>query len=255
MEKTMSVEDKIRRAEEIYYRRQGMANAHVNNSTTIPVGKKQKRNLKLFKKIIIQMLICLALYSSFYVVKNNNYIFSEDFIKKANEILSQDIDFNKIYSAVSTKINEFIELDKKQNETTNETTQDEENSNNQITQNENNNIEENVINNEETSMTEEKLLTNEENIGGAVEEVIEESQMEQDANFIKSTVSFIKPVEGEITSVYGLRNPTTASVPKDHTGTDIAANTGTKILSATDGTVILASSDGDYRKTLKNTDK
>lgn len=242
MEKTMSVEDKIRRAEEIYYRRQGMANAHVNNSTTIPVGKKQKRNLKLFKKIIIQMLICLALYSSFYVVKNNNYIFSEDFIKKANEILSQDIDFNKIYSAVSTKINEFIELDKKQNETTNETTQDEENSNNQITQNENNNIEE-------------KLLTNEENIGGAVEEVIEESQMEQDANFIKSTVSFIKPVEGEITSVYGLRNPTTASVPKDHTGTDIAANTGTKILSATDGTVILASSDGDYRKTLKNTDK
>ena len=51
--------------------------------------------------------------------------------------------------------------------------------------------------------------------------------------------------------MFGLRNPTTASVPKNHTGTDIAAVTGTRIISATDGTVISASSKGDYGKHLK----
>ena len=64
------------------------------------------------------------------------------------------------------------------------------------------------------------------------------SQMEQDANYIKSTIHFIKPVNGVISSMFGLRNPTTASVPKNHTGTDIAAVKGTKIVSATEGTVI-----------------
>ena len=44
-------------------------------------------------------------------------------------------------------------------------------------------------------------------------------------------------------------------MPKNHTGTDIAANMGTKIIAATDGEVVLASEEGDYRKTFKNTDR
>ena len=40
-------------------------------------------------------------------------------------------------------------------------------------------------------------------------------------------------------------------MPKNHTGTDIAANMGTKIKSATDGEVVLASEEGDYGKHLK----
>ena len=40
-------------------------------------------------------------------------------------------------------------------------------------------------------------------------------------------------------------------MPKNHTGTDIAANLGTKIKSATDGEVVLASEEGDYGKHLK----
>ena len=51
--------------------------------------------------------------------------------------------------------------------------------------------------------------------------------------------------------MFGPRNPTTASVPKNHTGTDIAATIGTKIVSATEGNVILVSSQGDYGNHLK----
>ena len=78
------------------------------------------------------------------------------------------------------------------------------------------------------------------------QETKEISQMEQDANHIKASINFIKPINGKISSGFGARNPTTASVPKNHTGTDIAAEKGTKILSATEGKVILASSTGDY---------
>ena len=77
------------------------------------------------------------------------------------------------------------------------------------------------------------------------------SQMEQDANYIKNNISFIKPVSGTISSMFGLRNPTTVSVPKNHTGTDIAAGRGTKIISATEGTVIFAANKGDFGKHIK----
>ena len=90
-----------------------------------------------------------------------------------------------------------------------------------------------------------------ENIEKENNEVIELSQMEQDANFVKENISIIKPINGTISSRYGLRNPTTVTVPKNHTGIDLAETTGTKIVSATDGTVILNSSKGDYGNHLK----
>ena len=80
------------------------------------------------------------------------------------------------------------------------------------------------------------------------------SQEEIDIQNIKNTTSFIKPVEGTISSKYGQRDTATGSVPKNHTGTDIAANLGTKIKSATEGEVVLASEEGDYRKTFKDSD-
>ena len=81
------------------------------------------------------------------------------------------------------------------------------------------------------------------------------SQEEQDIINIKNTTSFIKPIQGVISSKYGYRDTATGNVPKNHTGTDIAANIGTKIVSATDGEVVLASEEGDYRKTFKNSNR
>ena len=133
--------------------------------------------------------------------------------------------------------------------------------NNNENNSENNNIKENISENSvgeaigganesgNENIGEEGVETeNKNNDGNAVDNL---SQMEQDANYIKSTIDFIKPIEGKITSGFGMRNPTTASVPKNHTGTDIAAETGTKILAATEGKVILSSTSGDYGKHLK----
>ena len=75
--------------------------------------------------------------------------------------------------------------------------------------------------------------------------------MEEDAKFIKENISLVKPIEAVVSSRYGLRNPTTITVPKNHTGIDLAASTGTKIISATDGTVVLNSSEGDFGKHIK----
>lgn len=250
----MSVEDKIRRAEEIYYRRQ---NQDIQARETIKRKVRPKKNIKLFKRMIKQIIICLIIYGIFYFIINSNYIFSEDFTQKAKEILSQDIDFSEIYSVISNKINEIFKT---------------QNSNEQIENNSDENKEENSTQQEE--MTKEEIQNNEENIGGAeelpttaeknventgdteaettqTEETPVLSQMEQDANYIKSTINFIKPVNGAISSMFGWRNPTTASVPKNHTGTDIAAIKGTKIVSATDGTVIFKSSKGDFGNHLK----
>lgn len=229
MEKVMSVEDKIKRAEEIYYKRRNQE---------IPVGESiqnpiQKKNIKLFKKMFKQIITCLVIYSICYIIINNNYIFSEDFTQKAREILSTDINFTEIYTRFLEKINTIKEVE---NEKTTEKIQ---------------NNDENIGGAQELPTVEEQNVENTETIPKQQEEQPELSQMEQDANYIKSTIGFIKPVQGTISSMFGLRNPTTPTVPKNHTGTDIAASKGTKIISATDGTVIYKSSKGDYGNHLK----
>ena len=230
MERTMSVEDKIRRAEEIYYqRREQTVKEPIRNEV------KTKKNLKLFKKMVKQIIICLLIYTVFYIITNNNYIFSEDFYNKVKEILSQDINFSNIYNFIFNKTHENIV--------------DEE-----INKEEIQNNDENIGGAEELPKTEQQNMETEQIVTeeiSYIQEKTELSQMEQDANYIKNNISFIKPVEGTISSMFGLRNPTTATVPKNHTGTDIAAVTGTKIISATEGTVIYTSSTGDYGKHLK----
>ena len=79
------------------------------------------------------------------------------------------------------------------------------------------------------------------------------SQMEKDAEYIKSNFSMIKPVEGTVTSRFGPRNPTTATVPKYHTGIDIGVVEGTVIIASMEGTVELVSSVGDYGNHVKIT--
>lgn len=248
MERAMSVEDKIRRAEEIYYKRKEQ---EIPMRETIRRTPREKKNIKLFRKMIRQIIVCLIIYGIFYLIVNNNYIFSADFTNKAKEILSQDINFVEVYSTISNKVVETYNKIVSSENADNKEEQQNENAKSENTNNENLN--------DQNAETQVETTNNDENIGGAEEMLapVEEnnakelSQMEQDANYIKSTISFIKPINGKISSAFGWRNPTTETVPKNHTGTDIAAETGTKIISATDGNVILSSTTGDYGKHLK----
>ena len=233
MERAMTVEERIRRAEEIYERRKR------NEGLTIvseekKSEKKEKKDIKLLKKIVIQLIICTCIYLLIYTIQNNKYIFSEDFINKVNEIISQDIDFAKLYRDTKNYIMSLFNKQESQEDNQEQNT---------------NTVEENLNNN---------------GIGGAVEETKQPeetnqetqknqnlSQEEQDILNVKNTTSFIKPVEGTISSIYGFRDTATGSVPKNHTGTDIASTTGTKIKSATNGQVVLVSEEGDYGKHLK----
>ena len=222
MERAISVEERIRRAEEIYEKRRQGANRPI---TKVPVNN-QKKDVKLLKKMIIQILVCISIYMGIYAIYNNKYVFSEDFIKKANEILSYDTNFKELYDNAKNQFQAWFS----------------------------------TTNNEETNQ-EQQENTEQNGIGGASEEIGQESvieneqvqltEEEQDIQDVKNTTTFIKPVEGTVSSPYGQRDNATGTVPKNHTGTDIAAITGTKIKSATEGEVVLVSEEGDYGKHLK----
>lgn len=226
MERTMSVEEKIRRAEQIYERRKQGSDKQI---ATVSVNN-EKKDIRLLKKMIVQILICISIYLVIYFINNSEYVFSKDFINKINEILSYDVNFMDLYNTIKDQYNKII-VNNNEQEQPEQTKEQEEN-------------------------------TTQDGIGGAVEDlqntsdVKEEttkelSQSEQDIINVKNTTTFIKPIEGIISSKYGQRDTATGRVPKNHTGTDIAANLGTKIKSASDGEVVLDSEEGDYGKHLK----
>ena len=233
----MTVEERIRRAEEIYERRKRNEGLTVVHEEKNKKEKNEKKDIKLLKKMLIQLLVCICIYLVIYTIQNKQYIFSEDFINKVNEIISYDIDFKKIYEDTKNYVMGMLNKENKIQDS-NEGQSEESN---------------------ETNVTENTEINN--GIGGAVEKSTEEtqqieetqnlSQEEQDILNVKNTTSFIKPVEGTISSIYGYRETATGNVPKNHTGTDIAAVTGTKIKSATDGQVVLVSEEGDYGKHIK----
>lgn len=238
MERTLSAEERIRRAEEIYYKRK-MQNT---NSKSARVNVSNKKDFGMFKKMILQIAICIVIYSIYYMIQNTNYIFSEDVIKKTNEILSYDINIKGLYEQTIQYLNQF----------TNDVKAviphpEDENVANQNDNNENNGD----LNNEGESKTQE------ENIGGAnVEEIKEQnvnlSQMEQDAKYILENKSLVIPIKGTITSRYGPRNPETPTVPKNHTGIDIAVNEGTVFNASMEGTVQEVSSKRGFRESCKD---
>ena len=237
MDREISVEEKIRRAEDIYRRRNG-----------IQTNNESKKKSRPIKKLFSQIMVCFLIYAFFYIIHNSSYIFSEDFLNRTREMFSKNINIVQIYNNVK---NNLVNRSK---------TESEENVEN-ITENqaEKTNEEINADLNKQTET--ENLSKNDENIGGAKDVTLleednknnqeEKSQEELDIEYIKNNVNFITPLYGQISSTFGWRTPTSANVPRYHTGLDIAANTGTLIKSATDGTVILSSSEGDYGKHLE----
>lgn len=256
MERALSAEERIRKAEEIYQRRK-MQNSSGIRVSTSHVNTNNKKEYMLFKKLILQIAICLLIYFIFYMIKNSNYIFSEDVMTKTREFLSYDINFQELYTKAGDYYNNNLKglIVKGKNETTNEIS-------NGIT-----NETTNIISNEQTENANEvnEQTINEQVAGGigggedsdvlsattetsADEESQSQeplSQMEIDANYIKENYSFTLPLKGTISSRYGARTPTEI-VSANHAGIDIAVNEGTKFVAAMEGEVTFVSSEGGY---------
>lgn len=274
MEKSISQEERIRRAEEIYSRRRYNnrygESLYRSGETRNRYQPQETRKIKgkMINKMIIQMIVCVIIYTCIYMLQYSNYLFSKDMVDKTKEVLSYDISIENLYN----KSNEFfLNLQKKfnwgvnneQNDNVNEEAQDQnteetniENSNAESSENtseannknvDNSEISQNdasteVINNDTTQLA----------VGGADETQQEEekSQEEQDIEYVKQNVSIIWPIKGVITSRFGNRTPTEI-VTANHKGLDIAGNMGDNIVSAMDGTVVQYSEEGDYGKHLR----
>lgn len=256
MERTLSPEEKIRRAEEIYARRR----SGYTRTKVATVNVSEEKNYGLFKKMILQIAICSLIYFIFYLIQNSNYVFSEDVINKTQEILSYDIDIPATCSQLIEGFNNWTEglVPNLQEESVTNTV-------------EGNNIDntiENAIGGAELENVVMENITvaqdqkNEQQEGSMeTQNKTQENEKEEekqeipqtDDEYIKSNFSFIKPIEGAVSSEFGIRDVDNPIVSKNHTGIDIAANTGTVIKAAMEGTVTISSTTGDYGYHIKIT--
>lgn len=274
MEKSISQEERIRRAEEIYSRRRYNnrygESLYRSGETRNRYQPQETRKIKgkMINKMIIQMIVCVIIYTCIYMLQYSNYLFSKDMVDKTKEVLSYDISIENLYN----KSNElFLNLQKKfnwgvnneQNDNVNVEAQDQnteetniENSNAESSENTSEANNENVDNSEISQNDASTEVTNNDTtqlaVGGADETQQEEekSQEEQDIEYVKQNVSIIWPIKGVITSRFGNRTPTEI-VTANHKGLDIAGNMGDNIVSAMDGTVVQYSEEGDYGKHLR----
>lgn len=181
MERTLSPEEKIKRAEEIYNRRRSQY--YRNNVATVSVS--ENKNYGLLKKMILQILICLVIYFIFYLIQSSNYIFSEDVINKTKEILSYDINLPSMYS----KAMEYIDTNWKMNSTLEE--QNNVNLQNIEEDTNNNSISVNEINAIGGGDFEDVVMS--ETVTASADETQDSVEL-TDEEYIKNNFSFIKPI-------------------------------------------------------------
>lgn len=225
MERTLSDEEKIRKAIEISQRRNNNRRASYQE-VSIP-SSNSKKEYKLFKRMIMQVMICALIYLIFYLITTTNYVFSEDVINKTNSILNYDIEFYNIYKQGINKIKGFVSEFNSKN---------------------GGNVEANEIKSEDNNEIKERENAETKNNETLVSSI---SQMEKDAEDVKKICNFQKPLSGKITSEFGEREVISSVMTADHKGIDIAANSGTDIQAAISGQVVEADSNSEYGKFIK----
>lgn len=235
MERIISEEDRIRRAEEVASRRRNRIPAE---SINVPTNNKPS----LMRKLFCQVLSSICIFGILYFLSQNN----SQAMELIKPVLSEDTDFNQIYTRLDGFIKDIG------NEMRNVETID----NNDVENNSVTDVKNNLANDiqMESNVTTESSVQNvqnsEEAMGGGDESI--DSETDLDVIYIKKNGSFIKPISGRITSGYGPRTPTNI-VSANHAGVDIGANTGADIVASMEGKVEVVSSQGDYGNHLKIT--
>lgn len=219
MERILNDNEKIRRAEEIYFRRNNKVPVRKTTNTKSVYGFKNK--------MLLNLLVMFNLAVIVFAFQNKDDIFKVEFLEKIN---NYNLNFG-------IKIKEFLkngEISKDENLGTIE----------------NEEASTDVISNEETVKTENN---NEELVVENLEEKVSSiSEMEVDINNLKSAYSFIKPLSNyQVSSGFGARESEYQNVSGYHTGIDLAAETGKTINASMEGIVDLVSKEGDYGKHVK----
>lgn len=212
MERILNDEEKIRRAEEIYYRRN---NQNINISgrkSTKTLKEKGNMRIKFFLNLLLMFNIAVIIF----FIQNKDYIFTQEFIGKLNE-------YNINLGARVTEFFSKILADETKKENNKDVNIVNENS-------------ETVSNLEENSQ---KIVANE-NLESSLNE------MDLDVENLKNAYSFINPITGIVSSKFGSRESEYQKVTGYHTGVDVAAEEGTIIKASMEGIVELVSSEGDY---------
>lgn len=226
MERVLSPDERIRRAEELYARRRMQATTR----TSATVNIDNTNSNKIARKMIIQFVICLLVYTAFYTVKNIPNFVPQEVMYKISDVLEYDVNVQELYDKyINNKENVQEKQEDKDNYVQDTLSATDSVENEETKQ---------VVQEETEPKEEEKIETN--------EDTSQLSQMEIDAKYILANYSIIKPLSGEITSRFGNRESTNPIVSKFHTGIDIARVTGTAIIAAMDGTVVEASGEGCY---------
>ena len=106
MDRLISDEERIRRAEDVLERRRNtdLRISSDNFTKSEPTSK--------VKKMFIQILVCLLIYCGIYYVKNSPNEKIKIYISNINSVLNYDVNFNKIYTDVCAKLED---IDKKLN--------------------------------------------------------------------------------------------------------------------------------------------
>jgi len=222
LERILSDNEKIRRAEEIYYRR--------NNRNIVTSFREPKiQKTYLGSKILLEMLILLLIAIVVFAVKNRDFIFTQEFLsscQKYNMNITEKFGFIMAYFDNNDESNQVF--------VTNEQVQ-------------------NVL--KETNSEQIEQVNTIEEVP-AQEPQVKQAQPEAvvtDSQSLKALYSFTKPLEGIVSSGFGARKSEYQNVTGEHKGIDIAAATGTKIKSAMSGTVTQVSSEGDYGNHIRIT--
>lgn len=225
MERILRDDEKIRKAEEIYYRRN-----HRNISMAQNREPKRQKTY-LGSKIILEMLILVLLALAVFAVKNKDYIFSENFL---NHCAQYNVNLTAKYDMIMSYFKDDNESDEifVNNEASNPTENDEPQNSEENTNPENTEVVQ-VPGEESQSTVQQTIIT--------------------DSNSLKNAFTFCKPIEGIVTSVFGSRESMYQNVTGAHTGIDLAADKGTMIKAAMSGTVTQVSGEGDYGNHIRIT--
>lgn len=219
MDRILNDDEKIRRAEEIYFRRNNKIPAKKITNTKSVCGLKNK--------MLLNLLIMFNLAVIVFAFQNKDDIFKVEFLEKLNTYnLNIGIKIKELLK--NGEISEDNDMGTVENEEPNY-----DSSNNEEIINTENNIEENVVENLE-------------------EKISSISEMEIDINNLKSAYSFIKPLSNyQVSSGFGARESEYQNVSGYHTGIDLAAESGKTINASMEGIVDLVSKEGDYGKHIK----